>query len=52
MSGVVRFERPVASRAAIASLVTLGYYSKQNDTALTPLNRQSNACGAISVTLA
>jgi hypothetical protein len=25
MSGVVRFERPVASRAVIASLVTLGY---------------------------
>jgi hypothetical protein len=25
MSGVVRFERPVASRKVIASLVTLGY---------------------------
>jgi hypothetical protein len=25
MSGVVRFERPVASRKVVASLVTLGY---------------------------
>ena len=28
MSGVVRFERPVASRKVVASLVTLGYLQR------------------------
>ena len=45
-SGLLRLARSsqVSSRS--------GIYSKQNDTALTQLNGQSNGCGAISVALA
>jgi hypothetical protein len=48
MGGVIRFERPTASAAVIASLVALGYLQQAKRHRDTAIKGRSRGCGAIS----